>query len=165
MHALRLRARVYGVRYPQHALDALAAARIEFAGWIPNYEAPLAYARAAATVHVPRRPYARALPGIPTIRMFEALACGVPLISAPWPDIEQMFEAGRDYLVARTGAEMQRALRSVLHDPALAAELSEQGRRAILARHTCVHRAHELLDICDELGITGALSTTLRTEL
>ena len=35
--------------------------------------------RFKATVHVPRRPYVKALPGIPTIRVFEALACGIPL--------------------------------------------------------------------------------------
>ena len=43
------------------------------------------------TVHVPRRPYVDALPGIPTIRVFEALACGIPLVSAPWRDEEGLF--------------------------------------------------------------------------
>ena len=39
------------------------------------------FARYRVTVHVPRRPYVAALPGIPTIRPFEALACGIPLVS------------------------------------------------------------------------------------
>ena len=54
------------------------------------------------TVHVPRRPYVEALPGIPTIRVFEALACGIPLVSAPWADSEGLFPPGRLPLVART---------------------------------------------------------------
>ena len=41
----------------------------------------IAFAGARATVHVPRRPYVRACPGIPTIRVFEAMACGIPLVS------------------------------------------------------------------------------------
>jgi spore maturation protein CgeB len=99
------------------------------------------------TVHVPRRPYVEALPGIPTIRPFEALACGIPLVSAPWCDSEGLFRPGEDYLVARTGQEMRRHVRSVLNDPDLAAALAGNGRDTILARHTCAHRVDELLSI------------------
>ena len=155
VRALGLRARVHGVRYPADAREALAAAGIDYAGWLPNYEAPELFARYAVTVHVPRRPYARALPGIPTIRVFEALACGIPLVSAPWDDAEHLFTPGADFLVARDGADMRRQLRRVLDDPALARELAEHGRRTILARHTCAHRVDELLDIAAELGITA----------
>ena len=68
MKALGLKARVYGVRYPAKALDELAAAGIEYGGWLANYRVPEVFARYRVTVHIPRRPYARALPGIPTIR-------------------------------------------------------------------------------------------------
>src|SRR5579884_759059 len=71
---LKLNALVHGVRYPAEALDALARAGIAFGGWIANYEAPQALARSRVTVHVPRRPYAISLAGVPTIRVFEALA-------------------------------------------------------------------------------------------
>ena len=153
---LGLRARVHGVRYPPEARAALAAAGIEYAGWLPNYEAPELFARHRVTVHVPRRPYARALPGIPTIRVFEALACGIPLVSAPWDDADHLFTLGADFLVARDGAEMRRQLRRVLDDDALAGELAAHGRRTILARHTCAHRADELLAIASELGVAAA---------
>jgi spore maturation protein CgeB len=154
VRALGLKARVHGVRYPAEALGRLARAGIEYAGWLPNYEAPRVFARFAATVHVPRRPYVQALPGIPTIRVFEALACGIPLVCAPWHDAEGLFTPGEDFLVARDGAEMQRQLRAILHERALAAALASRGRRTILARHTCAHRVDELLGIYAELRPT-----------
>lgn len=147
-----LRTRIHGVRYPEEARSALADAGIEYAGWLPNHEAPRAFARFGVTVHVPRRPYAEALPGIPTIRPFEALACGIPLVSAPWEDAEKLFTPGEDFLVAKSGDEMKRRLREVLNDPDLARHLSERGRRTILERHTCAHRVDELLAIAAELG-------------
>lgn len=149
---LRLRANVHGVRYPREALDELASAGIAYGGWLPNYEVPAAFARHRVTVHVPRRPYVAALPGIPTIRPFEALACGIPLVSAPWDDEEGLFRGGVDYLIARDGAGMRRHLRDVLADEALAASLAARGRETILARHTCAHRVDELLGIVTSLG-------------
>jgi len=149
---LGLRAAVHGVRYPEHALEALAAAGIEYRGWIANTRAPEVFARYRVTVHVPRRPYVEALPGIPTIRVFEALACGIPLVCSPWDDAEGLFTPGEDYLLARDGAAMERALRELLADPARAAALAARGRETLLARHTCGHRADELLAILDALG-------------
>jgi len=148
---LGLRAAMYGVRYPDDALALLGSAGIEYRGWLPNFEVPRAFARFAVTVHVPRRPYVRALPGIPTIRPFEALACGMPLVSAPWDDAASLFTPGADYLVARDGAEMRRHLQDLLHDADHAQALAERGRRTILQRHTCAHRAAELLRICQRL--------------
>ena len=151
VRALGLMANVHGVRYPDAAKHALADAGIHYAGWLPNFHAPAVFARHRVTVHVPRRPYVEALPGIPTIRPFEALACGIPLVSAPWRDTEGLFTAGKDYLVAADGTEMQRQLRTVLNEPALASALAEHGRHTILARHTCAHRVDELLTTLQEL--------------
>ncbi|MFL5350658.1 MAG: glycosyltransferase [Hyalangium sp.] len=162
--ALGLKAKVHGVRYPDAAREALAHAGITYAGWLPNHEAPLAFARSKVTVHVPRRPYVRALPGIPTIRPFEALACGIPLVSAPWWDAEGLFKPGRDFLVASTGQEMTRLLRTLLADDPMRRELAEVGRRTVLARHTCAHRVNELLIICRELGIDTRAAAPLAQE-
>ncbi len=163
--ALRLRARAYGVRYPEEGLARLRAARVEYGGWLANYKVPEAYGRFKMTVHIPRRLYATALPGIPTIRPFEAMACGIPMISAPWQDVEGLFTPGEDFLVARDGREMRRHMRRLLNDADLRAELAARGRRTILGRHTCAHRVRELMAIAAELGIetdpTGR--TTLRS--
>jgi spore maturation protein CgeB len=147
VRALGLKARVYGVRYPKHALDALAKAGIEYGGWLPNHEAPRVFARYKVTVHVPRRPYVEALPGIPTIRVFEALACGIPLVSAPWNDAENLFSPGHDFWFAQDGAEMCDHLEVLVGDEEARRDLCEHGRRTILARHTCAHRVDELMKI------------------
>lgn len=147
VQALGLKARVYGVRYPAHALELLVKAGIEYGGWLPNYRVPEVFAQFRVTVHVPRRPYASRLPGIPTIRPFEALACGIPLISAPWDDCERLFTAGQDYLVASDGEEMKRHLSLVLEDHELARSLREHGLKTIRQSHTCEHRVDQMMEI------------------
>lgn len=138
---------VHGVRYPERALQMLRRAGISYCGWLANHRVPAVFARHRCTVHVPRQTYAAQLHGIPTIRMFEALACGIPLISAPWHDTEGLFRPGVDYLVVANGREMQRRLRDVLNDTALAEGLAQHGLETIRARHSCAHRVDELLGI------------------
>ncbi|QWV91901.1 glycosyltransferase [Geomonas oryzisoli] len=150
---LHLKGVVYGVRYPSRALQLLAEAGIGYGGWLPNFEVPRVFSRFRLTVHIPRRPYLETLPGIPTIRPFEALACGIPLLSAPWVDSDGLFTGGSDLVYARDGKEMERQMQSLLHDPERAQSLAQHGRETILARHTCRHRVEELLAICRELGI------------
>ncbi|HEX2270319.1 MAG TPA: glycosyltransferase [Pyrinomonadaceae bacterium] len=148
---LNLRGKVYGVRYPQEAVREISQAGLEYRGWLPNYRVPEAFARARVTLHIPRGPYVQWLPGIPTIRVFEALACGIPLICSPWADSEELFCPGRDFLFAHNGEEMRKHLRDVLEDHSLGEELAINGLATILQRHTCAHRVDELLTIYDEL--------------
>jgi spore maturation protein CgeB len=163
---LGLRGSIFGVRYPLSARRAIAHAGLSHRGWVANHRVPEVFAQHAVTVHVPRRPYAQALPGIPTIRPFEALACGIPLLCSPWDDAEGLFTPGEDYLVARDGAEMTALLRSVLTDADLARHLAQHGRRTILERHTCGHRVDELLQIAEGLGVeigTGVRRAAVKT--
>ncbi|HEV7437622.1 MAG TPA: glycosyltransferase [Pseudorhizobium sp.] len=159
---LALQTTVRGVRYPDAALASLHDAGIRYGGWVANADAPLAFAQHRVTMHIPRRPYVQNLPGIPTIRVFEALACGIPLISAPWDDAEQLFRPGMDFLVARDGEEMKQSLKRVLMDKELARELTISGLETIRARHTCRHRVDELfsvLAICGTTGVTQQITT------
>ncbi len=150
---------IYGVRYPPHALATLERYGVAYRGWLPNARAPEVFAQRLATVHVPRRFYTTVLPGIPTIRVFEALACGIPLLSAPWRDSEGLFRVGTDFLMVDDGEGMTRALRELASDAALRASLAQHGLETILARHTCAHRADELLAVLATLG--AATPTTL----
>lgn len=150
--ALDLSGTIHGVRYPPDARRAIEAAGLTFARWIANHDVPAAFARHCVTVHVPRRPYARHMRGVPTIRMFEALACGIPLVSAPWDDSESLFRVGTDFLMAESGAEMERHLKEILNDSDLASSLVESGLETIHRRHTCAHRVDELLQIYEEIA-------------
>jgi spore maturation protein CgeB len=145
-----VRAKIYGVRYPEDGLRALREAGVEYGGYLPNLDAPGVYAGARLTVHIPREQYAGALVGIPTIRVFEALACGIPLVSAPWRDVEGLFRPGDFWMVAN-GGEMQEAMRTLLREPERAAEQAAHGLEQILLRHTCRHRAQELVEIVKEV--------------
>jgi spore maturation protein CgeB len=159
---LKLHAEVYGVRYPDGAIAALTQAGIRYRGWLPNYQVPEVFAASRVTLHIPRRPYVRELPGIPTIRPFEALACGIPLICSPWNDSEHLFTPGSDYLVADSGEEMKQLIHEVLKDPSLGEDLSTHGLNTIRQRHTCAHRVDELLAIYGELAKeTRQLATAL----
>jgi spore maturation protein CgeB len=143
---LRLRTRIHGVRYPDDVRRALVARGIDHAGWLANHRVPRAFAAAHMTVHVPRRPYVEALPGIPTIRVFEALACGIPLVCSPWHDAEGLFPIG-SYLAVENGAAMTAALSMLMRDRDLAGHLVRTGLHTIRTRHTCAHRADELIAI------------------
>ena len=111
---LPLQSRVYGVRYPESALKALArpvsnmAAGCRTIGYqrsLRNFASPC-ISRAQTLC-------SNALPGIPTIRPFEALACGIPLISAPWQRLRtSLFRAGRFPLCAKWRRDDQATERS-----------------------------------------------------
>lgn len=147
---LRLHGTVHGAGHPRHARWAIRGAGLRYGGWLPDHRVPESFACHRVFIHVPRRPHAESLP---EIRPFEALACGLPLVSAPWEDADGLFRAGQDYLVARDGAEMGLLLREVLHDPELAWALRLSGLSRIEERHTCAHRVDELLAICASLGV------------
>ena len=151
---LGLKAKMYGVRYPERALDMLEEAGIEYGGYLPSHRVPEVFAQYKFTVHIPRRAYTEALPGIPTIRPFEAMACGIPLISAPWQDSEHLFREGKDYIMVENGNEMVGAMKRVLSDSIQAQNLARHGLQTIQESHTCSHRVDELLAIYDSLDET-----------
>ena len=152
--ALGLKARVYGAGYPEEALSEFQKAGIEYGGWLPNFEVPQVFSRYKLTVHIPERPYSLALGGIPAIEHFEALACGIPLISAPWNDSEGLFVTGEDYLTAGDGKEMAGLMAELTADAQLRERLSEHGLMTVLTRHTCGHRVNELMDLL--IKVSGA---------
>ena len=150
LRAPGFRAAIYGVRYPADGLAALAAAGIHYGGYLPNLAAPAVYAASRLTIHVPRQQYNAALTGIPTIRVFEALASGIPLLSAPWHDIEELFRPG-DFTFVHSTTDTESAMRRLLDDPNLADQQIERGLSTVLAHHTCAHRATQLTHILDEV--------------
>jgi spore maturation protein CgeB len=158
VRTLGLCAAAYGVRYPAGACARLAESGVTYGGWLPNADVPDVYARYKVTVHIPRRPYVDSLPGVPTIRPFEALACGIPLVTARWDRTADLFTAGDDFLVAHTGREMTTHLAALLADAARRRALAARGSATIAARHTCAHRVDELMEIVDGIAMEAARS-------
>ena len=75
----------------------------------------------------------------PSVRLFEATACGTPIVSDRWPGIEELLTPGREILLADSGADVDAALaRDDL------ATIGAAGRARVLAEHTARHRAAEL---------------------
>jgi len=142
----------YGVRYPAAALPQLQDAGIEYCGYLPNLSSPEVYAQSRIALHVPRRQYVNGLNGVPTIRVFEALACGIPLLCSPWKDEENLFHPGEDYVVAQDGTQMKAEMAFLLSDEKARRQISEQGMKTIRERHTCTHRARQLISICEEIS-------------
>lgn len=141
----------YGVRYPDAAIEQMRHAGIEYRGYLPNLKAPQAYSESALALHVPRRQYANGLSGIPTIRVFEALSCGVPLLCSPWSDAESLFRPGQDYVCVPDGEGMRAEIEHMLKDDRARRQLGENGRETIRKRHTCMHRAEQLVGIFEEM--------------
>ncbi len=145
------RVAVHGVRYPEHAKKQLSAAGIEYRGYLPNLESPRTYARSKLSLHVPRRFYANGLSGVPTIRVFEALACGIPLVCSPWTDTEGLFRPGEDYICVEGGREMEAEIRHLLSDEPARRQVAANGMETIRKRHTCAHRVEQLMEIYEEI--------------
>jgi spore maturation protein CgeB len=142
---------VHGVRYPDEALGRLAQSGVEFRGYLPNLSAREMYNRSRISLHIPRRFYANGLSGVPTIRVFEALAAGSPLVCSPWSDSERLFRSGEDYICVPDKAAMISELKNLLRDEAARRQLAASGLETIRAHHTCAHRAQQLQEICHEL--------------
>ena len=136
VRSLGLRARVYGPRYPDEAVRTLRSANVDYRGWLPNWRVPEVFSRHRLTIHVPHR-----------TRPFEALACAIPMVSAPWHDDDGLFTPGADYLVARNASEMRKHMHALLNDRDLVRTLTQHALQTIQTRHTCVHRVTQLLRI------------------
>ena len=77
----------------------------------------------------------------PSVRLFEAAACGAPILSDCWPGLESFFEPGREILVAGSTAE---ALDIMRHTPARELRaMARRARRRVLVAHTPARRAAE----------------------
>src|SRR5579884_4248504 len=127
----RYRVVVHGVRYPAHAIERLSKAGISFQGYLPNLQAPRVYSQSKISLHIPRRQYSNGLSGVPTIRVFEALACGAVLMCSPWEDAEGLFRPGQDYIVAADGKAMEAEILRLLRDDSARYQIAQNGLETI----------------------------------
>jgi spore maturation protein CgeB len=78
----------------------------------------------------------------PSVRLFEAAACGVPIISDEWPGLDAFFVPGREIFVSRSAGETLALLRTLPEDVRLGA--ASRARARATSAHTAAHRAAEL---------------------
>ncbi len=85
----------------------------------------------------------------PSVRLFEAAACGIPIISDDWAGLDTLFEPGREILIARSSEQVLGWLRDLPEEERTA--IGARARARVLAEHTAAHRALELEGYAMEL--------------
>ena len=103
----------------------------------------------------------------PSVRLFEAAACGTPIISDYWEGLETFFQPGKEILIAGSAEECAGFLRDLPEKERRA--IGQRGRKRALSKHTAAHRALELeryLRIlrCSKLRETPELNARTRAE-
>ncbi|MDB5572194.1 MAG: hypothetical protein JWN93_3377 [Hyphomicrobiales bacterium] len=125
-----------GAGYPA---DFPWAPNIWFAQHVAPPEHCAFFSSSGATVNV-TRPDMAAMGWCPSGRLFEAAACGAPVLSDAWEGLDSFFTPGREIMVAETTEEALRALAQ-----ADLARIAQAARERALDEHTSSHRADELL--------------------
>lgn len=107
---------------------------------VPPSEHAHFYASVDWTLNITRSDM-RAAGYSPSVRLFEAAACGTPVISDPWPGLESFFEPGVDIIVADDGDDVLAALCS---SESFRLNVGERAWSEVTAAHTSAHRAAQL---------------------
>jgi spore maturation protein CgeB len=131
-----------GAQYP-HSFPW--AENIYFVRHLPPSEHASFYCSSRLTLNVTRRAMA-SMGFCPSGRLFEAAACGVPLLTDAWEGLEHFYAPGKEVLVCRTTEDVIRAME--LDDFELA-KIASAGRERTLGAHTAAHRAVELIAILE----------------
>ena len=106
------------------------------------------YARQRFTLNITRADMIR-MGHSPSVRLFEAAACGTPIISDWWPGLDAFFTPDEHILVARSGEDVRRWLRDF--PEAERRRLAVRARRHVLRHHTATHRAMALESYVEDL--------------
>jgi len=129
---------VAGPQYPERISWPANVERIEH---VAPAEHPAFYAAQRFTLNVTRAQMRRA-GWSPSVRLFEAAACGVPVISDRWDGLDQLFVPGEEILIADRAGEVVELLRGV--GEAERQAIGERARRRVLAEHTAARRCEQL---------------------
>jgi len=129
---------VAGPLYPAHLKWPKNVARVDH---LPPGEHRAFYNAQRYTLNVTRADMVRAGYS-PSVRLFEAAACGTPIISDRWDGLDTIFKPGAEILLATDTQEALRVLREMPEQERL--RIGDRARRRVLAKHTAAHRAAEL---------------------
>jgi spore maturation protein CgeB len=96
----------------------------------------------------------------PSVRLFEAAACGVPIISDSWRGLDTIFRPGLEILISGSAAQTSRFLSDVTERERQA--IGRRARQRVLSEHTAEHRAVQLEEYVDEARGIGRRERPLR---
>lgn len=132
---------LFVVAGPQYPAEIEWPDNVERIEHLPPPEHRTFYNRQQFTINVTRQAMVKA--GFsPSVRLFEAAACGVPIISDTWEGLDQLFEPGRDILIAESTEDVLRYLETLELDESR--QIGERARQKILSRHSSRQRARQL---------------------
>jgi spore maturation protein CgeB len=127
---------VAGAQYPD---EIVWPRNVEHIDHLPPDAHPVFYSTQAFTLNITRAAM-RGLGWSPSVRLFEAAACGVPIISDFWPGLDHFFVPGEEILIAESSDDVV----AVLKEPSRRASVAAAARKAVLRSHTADRRAEEL---------------------
>ncbi len=129
-----------GPMYPE---TMRRAPNVEHRSHVPPSEHPAFYGSSRLTLNLTRAPMKR-IGFCPSARLFEAAACGVPIVTDDWPGLDEFFEPEREILIARSRDDVLRALALT---EAERATIARRARERTLADHTAERRAERLVTL------------------
>jgi spore maturation protein CgeB len=135
----------FAVAGPMYPADVDWPANVERMDHLPPDQHARFYSAGRFTLNV-TRPEMRALGYSPSVRLFEAGACGAAIVSDVWPGIETVLAPGQEILLATSGEEVLRLLDEI--SDAERAEIGAAARGRVLSQHTAevrVDQLHELV--------------------
>lgn len=133
---------------PQYPEDYKWASNVERINHLPPAEHRKFYNSQEFTLNVTRQDMIKAGYS-PSVRLFEAAACGVPIISDYWDGIDSIFEPGKEILIAKSASEVSEYFRSISEEERKS--LGECARQKVLKSHTAKARALELVNYVKEV--------------
>jgi spore maturation protein CgeB len=139
--ARRARDRLFAVGGPQYPDSIVWPLNVERREHVPPAQHPAFYCAQRFTLNVTRADMRRA-GWSPSVRLFEAASCGVPVISDRWPGIEEIFVPGEEILLADSADDVLLFLDGVSDDEARA--IGARARKRVLAEHTAERRVAQL---------------------
>ena len=151
---------VAGAQYP---LSIAWPANIERIDHLPPKSHPKFYCGQRYTLNVTRSDMVAA--GFsPSVRLFEAAACGVPIISDRWPGLDTFFTPGREILIADIAENVLHILRELPDERRRS--IAAAARKRVLENHTASHRAQQLEDYYAEVvdGWTSKVTARQRSK-
>ncbi len=134
--AAGLRPAIYGSGWEPFVDPALVVSQ-----YVPNEDLPAVYSSVGVLLNDHWDTMRES--GFVSNRLFDALACGTPVISDDLAEIEPLF--GGAVLTYRSVDELRELVNAALTDPAGARARAERGRELVAARHTFDHRAQEFV--------------------